>query len=87
MCRNTQYSFFAKCNTIFNKYLSTRVTSVSTLIVSHTSQVEMTNSLATIGMNMTNMVLALDRLGPGAEDYAGEVEEEQIGKNEEGQDG
>ena len=48
---------------------------------------EMTNSLATIGMNMTNMVLALDRLGTGAEDYAGEVEEEQIGKNEEGQDG
>ena len=49
--------------------------------------VEMTNSLATIGMNMTNLVLALDRLGPGAVDYASEVEEEQIGKNEEEQDG
>ena len=48
--------------------------------------VAMTNSLAMIGKNMTNMVLALDRLGPGGEDYAGEVEE-QVGEEEEGQDG
>ena len=49
--------------------------------------VAMTNSLAMIGKNMTNMVLALEQLGPVGEDYAGEVEEEQIGEEEEGQDG
>ena len=49
--------------------------------------VAMTNSLAMIGKNMTNMVLALEHLGPVGEDYAGEVEEEQIGEEEEGQDG
>ena len=49
--------------------------------------VAMTNSLAMIGKNMTNMVLALDRLGPGGEDYAGEEEEEQTGEEEDGQDG
>ena len=40
----------------------------------------------TLCLSLTNMVLALDRLGPGGEDYAGEVEE-QAGEEEEGQDG